>query len=125
MASSATVEDIQSHLDLKPQDNTDLTRFLETAQLIVAEDLANSGLSADRLVQITIFLGAHFATLAIEKGGILENRIDDTATKWKGPSSFDRGYLLTRYGQQAVSLDTTGALARNANAKQKAEFRVL
>lgn len=122
---SATVEDLRNFLDLPVADDTDLTRFLEASELVVAEDLANSGLSPARLTQISIFLGCHFATLAIEKSGLMEIEVGESRSKFKGPSSFDRGYSLTRYGQQAVSLDTTGALARNALARPKAEFRVV
>ena len=86
--------------------------YIDNASLIVDEDLASSGLSDARKTKIELWLAAHFAVMATERAADLESeRIDGLGTRNYGG---ERGLMLnsTRYGQQAMMLDTSNALRR-------------
>ncbi len=118
------VKSLMLHLE-NPTSPDDLSLHLQAAELLVTEDLAGSGLSESRLDQITLFLAAHFATLAVEKGGLTRQEIGESSESYRSGSESDRGFYLTRYGSQAVAFDSTGTLASIADGAQKAEFRVV
>jgi len=101
----------------------DTTPFINAAHLIVTEDLANSGHSNDRLKQIELYLAAHFVCVTEESGGLTSSKVGQASETYGG--KFTQGFNLTRYGQQAVVLDTTGALAALAEPTKKAEFSVI
>lgn len=88
--------------------NKDVAAFIDTAHLIVTEDLANSGHSSDRLKQIELYLAAHFVALAEEKGNISAKKVGEASERYA--MTFDRGFAITRFGQNAIDLDTTGIL---------------
>jgi len=106
-------------------DDISLTEYIATAELVVSEDLADSGLSAARQTMIGKYLAAHFAVVAVERGGLTRSKVGESTDTFKEGSKSDRGFNLTRFGQQAVALDSSGILALNANAMTKAEFRVV
>ena len=100
-------------------------QYVVAANLVVDEDLAGAGLSQARLDLIATYMGAHFATVTFERGGLTRQKAGESADTYKTGLDSDQGYLLTRFGQQAVALDTSGTLALNATPMQKAEFRVV
>ena len=102
-----------------------VAEFIAAAELVVSEDLKGKGLSDARLELITKYLAAHFAIVSLERGGLTRQKVGESADSYKTGLDSDQGFLLTRFGQQAVSLDTSGTLALNATPKQKAEFRVV
>jgi hypothetical protein len=85
----------------------DLSVHINSADLIVSENLEGKGLSAARLRLIGVYLAAHFAFVL--EGQIKSEKIGDSATTF----SLESGQALssTVHGQQAISLDTTGTLA--------------
>ena len=98
--------------------------FITTATLLVNEELAASTtLSSSRLQQIELYLAAHFVAVTEERGAL-------TASE-KGDASEDYGIQVgsglngTRYGQQAIALDTTGKLASIASSANKARFTLV
>jgi hypothetical protein len=105
----------------------DILPFIETANLLVDEELDGKGLSDERLRQIELYLAAHFTSLRAERGQLRRTGTGDSTEVYAG--KFVEGFALTRYGQQALMLDTTGTLAAlSAAAKtqaRKAEFRVV
>jgi len=101
------------------------TLSIATANLIVEEDLVGSGLSEARLTQIEIFLAAHFATLAKEGGGIVRTSAGESAETYRTVKEAYQGLTSTRFGQQAIALDTTGTLVSQGSGGMKAEFRVV
>ena len=103
----------------------DLSPFITTAEVILSEEFTGCGHSEKRLEQIGLFLAAHFATLILERGGLTRYKVGESSEAYKEGSNADRGYTLTRFGQQAISLDTCGRLALNAVPMHKAEFRVV
>src|SRR5690606_6026874 len=82
--------------------NRDVASFIDTAHLIVNEDLANSGLSEARKKQIELYLAAHFLTLAEERGALKVSEILNAREEYGG--NYTQGFNLTRFGQHAVSL---------------------
>lgn len=102
-----------------------ITEFVSAAELVVAEDLAQADLSDARKELITKYLAAHFAIVSLERGGLTRQKVGESADTYKTGLDSDQGFLLTRFGQQAISLDTSGTLALNATPRIKAEFRVV
>lgn len=111
--------------DYNDVDLASIAPHLSAAELVVSEDLAVSGLTPERKELIVNFLAAHFAVISFERGGLTRQKVGESTDTYKEGSNSDRGYLMTRFGQQAVALDTSGTLALNANPTQKAEFRVV
>lgn len=113
---------------LVPQikDLTLLDTFIQTADLIVTESLSGKGLSTARLTQIELYLAAHFATVTYERGGLQSQRIgfQGPADTYKPLDKDDKGFMSTRFGQQAVSLDPTGTLIGLSKANLRARFKV-
>lgn len=106
-------------------DQTVLQPAIDTADLIITESLQGLGLSTQRLTKIELFLAAHFAVITWERGGLTRQRIDTAEDFYQAWNNKDIGLAATRFGQQAVILDTTGTLAGMGTAKLKAQFRVV
>jgi hypothetical protein len=104
--------DVQAIIDTA----RDTSPFIETAQLIVDEELDGSGLSDERLDRIVLYLAAHFVCLTEEAGGLRRSKLGESDESFRVPGDKDVGLAFTRYGQQAMLLDTTGRLA-SINAK--------
>lgn len=108
-----------------PDVDSDTTQFIETASLVVDEELIGLGMSDERLKQIELYFAAHLAALAIERGAPRRLRQGETVEEFfqdVGP-----GLRATRFGQTALLLDTSGTLGdiSSGAAKPKAQFRVV
>lgn len=102
----ARAEDVLKMLD-STTESVDM--YLLQANLITTTLLGTSTHSADVLALIETFLAAHFAALVIEKGSLAEKTIGEAKEKYH--NTYRAGFSSTRFGQQAVLLDTTGVLA--------------
>lgn len=106
MTLRAKYEDVQKLVD----NTTDTAQlFISMANTIVDEHLASSALSEPILTLIETLLAAHFAVLTLEKGSLAEKSIGEAKEKYH--NVYKAGFSSTRFGQQAIALDTTGALA--------------
>ncbi len=105
--------------------NRNVDPFIAVATLIVDEELVGLGMTAARLTQVEMYLAAHFTALTEERGGLVRTQIDETEDQVA--SVFDKGFLMTRFGQTALSLDSSGRLAEigNPGQQRKAQFRVI
>ena len=103
--------------------NRDVSSFIDSAHLIVTEDLADADLSDDRLKQIELYLAAHFVALTEERGGLVKSKHGDASEEYQFEKG--RGIAMTRYGQTAIDLDTSGTLRTMARSANNAEFRVV
>jgi hypothetical protein len=105
----------------------DLTGFIATANAVASATFGQSkyNLADAYKDSITLYLAGHFTALTYERGGLIRDRMGDGDQSWS--DSMDaKGLRLTRFGQQAVMLDTTGELAALDSAKKgRAEFRVV
>lgn len=109
-----------------PNDVTDgnLQVFCDTAALIRSEDLSGVGLSDDRLDKVELYLAAHFACLTYENGGLTSKRIANSGESYLALGAYKQGLPSTRFGQAALSLDSSGTLQATMNAN-KARFGVV
>lgn len=88
----------------------DTTPFIETAHLLVNEELADKGMSDERLTQIEKYLSAHYTAVTEERGFLAQTKTVDSVEEYGFNEDMMIGLTLTRYGQQAISLDTSGRL---------------
>ena len=97
--------------------------MIATANLVVDGNLLSYGHSTDLLRIIELYLAAHFVCLTEEKGGLVRSSTGDGAETYS--DIYSEGLKSTRFGQQALALDTSGALARISTTTLKAELRVV
>ena len=88
---------------------TDLTPFIAAAHIIVSEDLSNKGFTNRRLTEIERWLAAHFVAMREDKARLTGVETGDSQYTFGGELGEDLKF--TRYGQQALILDTSGTLA--------------
>ena len=100
---------IETDLDVNP--------FINTATIIVDEDLVDQGFSAVRLREIELYLAAHFTTLRERQ--LESEEFGDAKDEFLG--KVGKGLDASIYGQQAKSLDTSGILTDQGKAKARFE----
>lgn len=125
-----TVADLKLLIEVPPDVvDASLQSFITTADLIVTESLSGKGLSVARLTEIEKYVAAHLAIQLTERGGLTSSRIQDAMEGYTNLSPMGRGkqsgLQLTRYGQQAIVLDTTGTLLAQSLGVLPAQFRVM
>lgn len=101
-----TAEAVQALLEFDSDINVD--QFIETANLLVRKYCSDSGYETDQLELIERWLAAHFYCIRSPQ---FENQSVMSAAK---SFNFQPGFglQLTRYGAQALLLDTAGGLAQ-------------
>jgi hypothetical protein len=103
----------------------DISWSIADATEIVTDVLGQAGLTATRIDLITKYLAAHFVTLKSEKGGLTRDRMGDADQSYVQNQDAS-GFMLTRYGQQALIMDPTGELSKmDATKEGQAEFRIV
>ena len=118
-----SITQVQVRAIVEVSDELDLQSFIDTANLIVTEDLAGKDLSEARLEQIQIYLAAHYTAIRDERGGLKSTKTLNAEDEYFG--DYGKGLKATRYGQQAIVLDTSGSLSAIAEPVAKAEFRIV
>lgn len=104
----------------------DCSSFLATAQAIFDAVLADKGLDSGLADQIILYLGAHFAVLTTESGGLRRSKLSEADETYRIPGEKDVGLAFTRFGQQAMLLDISGTLAgMSTNKGVRALFEVV
>jgi hypothetical protein len=96
---------------------------IDTANTYVNEVLEGGSLSEAMLTKIELYLAAHFVALSSEGAGITRSKLGDADESYA--NVYGQGLNSTRFGQAAVALDSTGALAAAAQTTLKANFRVI
>lgn len=102
----------------------DTNPFIDTANLVVSEQLTGKGLSDQRLHQITLYLSAHYAAVTDEKGQLKSEKMGDATDTYETTAN-GSGLASTRYGREAMNLDTSGTLRTMGLSSLKAQFRVV
>lgn len=97
--------------------------FIETASLLVDELLVGQGMSDARLKQVELYLSAHYLAIAEERGALLSSEKGDSKDEYGVAQG--QGLTLTRFGQQALALDSSGVLSAEVSPTKKALFRVV
>lgn len=120
----ATDADVRAYVEMLAETST--APYISAATLVVDTYLVGKGLSDPLLVQIEIFLAAHYATLAVERGGLRRDQQGDSAQAYQTVSERYTGFNLTRFGQQAIALDDSGTLVGLSSTKNlRAQFEVV
>ena len=96
----------------------EVTPFLNTANIIVTDNLAGSSLSAEMLEEIEKWLAAHL--VAIRDQRAKSERVEEWSVTYHGQTG--TGLEFTAYGQQVLLLDTTGIMA--SLGEKKTTFKV-
>lgn len=107
-------DDVKAICDV--QDGVDLTPYITSANELVTELCSNSDYTDTRLALIERWLSAHFYCIfdpqaSTEMAGAVQ-------ATYEGRTG--TGLKFTRYGQQAMLLDTAGNLAVLSNSLDKA-----
>jgi len=104
-------------------DSTIQGSFIDTAHVFVDTHLLSAGHSEEMLTKIELYLAAHFVALTEERGGLTGEKVGDASEFFS--NVYKAGFNATRYGQIALTLDTSGILASKGTTGAKAEFRVI
>jgi hypothetical protein len=108
---------------VEARDGEPLTPYTDDANVLVNETLDLPLFSDDRLRLIEKYLAAHLWVIAKEKGGLTsEKALDATNTYQKYSGT---GLSATRFGQQVMVFDFTGALDKVLSYSKKAQLRVV
>lgn len=100
--------------------------FIATANAIYDNTLQSKGLSDDLGKQVVIYLAAHFWCLTFERGGLAMEQMSVAQEQYRVIDGREIGLASTRFGQQAMLLDPSGALAGlSTNRGLKAQFQLL
>lgn len=102
-----------------------LLAFIAAASSIVEDELTGKGLSATRLKEIERYLSAHFVSIKdVSQGQVVSEKIGDAQINYKQFAEA-RSLNSSRYGQQAMFLDTSGTLASIGKGNSRAQFKVV
>lgn len=107
-----------------------LDSFIADADILVQEELVGKGLSDARLTAIEKYLAAHFVLQLTERGGLVSSEVEDAKDQYldlrsRSQNNVERGLAYSRYGQQALLLDTTQTLSNMSSPKLTARFTVI
>ncbi len=103
--------------------NFDAGPFIETANLLVEENLADQGMSDARLKTIELWLSAHYVAVAEERGALKRSNKGDSEEEYD--IMVGEGLNMTRFGQQAIALDSSKVLAEQVTSSRTAQFRTV
>lgn len=89
------------------------TTFITTAHIFVYESLSDKGMSETRLKQIELYLASHFAAITNPVASFESVGKVQESLQYK----VDVGLRFTKYGQQAIALDSSGTLSSMSDGK--------
>lgn len=84
-----------------------LTAFINSAHYLIQANLLDKGLDENILTEIHKYLASHFASLRDQR--VQQEKVAEISKTYQGKT--DMYFESTYYGQMAVMLDTSGALA--------------
>jgi hypothetical protein len=104
--------------------------YLDIADALVQAYLASSGLVEATLKLIELNLAAHYVFITpsggqLSQGMLTEIKVGSSEERYSTMTSTKYGIGTSPYGQLAMALDTTGALASLAANPLKAQFEVV
>ncbi len=124
MGARVTADGVKQVVETSITDANVLASMIDTANLYIDTNLVpNSSHSDEILAKIELYLAAHLVALTEEKGGITRAKMGDADESYA--NVYSDGFQSTRYGQMAITLDTSGVLAKLSITRAKAEFRVV
>jgi hypothetical protein len=96
--------------------NTILTGFITSANVLVTQSLGTSGLGVSVLKEIERWLTAHMIVTTRERQAYEE---EAGGAKIRYAGRFGEGLSSSTYGQMVLTLDTTGVMAGLGGKKAK------
>lgn len=100
------------------------SNMIVTANAVVNDILeTDAGLSVEVLKSVELYLAAHFVALTEEGGALTRDKMGDADQSYA--NIYESGFKGTRFGQTALSLDSSGKLAAASQTMLKASFRVV
>lgn len=84
--------------------------FLTGANRVVTDRLSGQGIATATLAEIERWLTAHLIAMSDRETGIASEKAGDASVTYVGKPG--EGLMATRYGQMAMSLDSSGLLAK-------------
>ena len=123
MSARVTAKAVKEVVPTQIADSVILANFIDTANLFVDTHLASAGHTDAILDKIELYLAAHYVALTEEQGGLTRSKLGDADESFA--NIYGQGLKATRFGQQALAIDTTGILNSIATTQLKAEFRVV
>ena len=123
MSARVSAVQVKEVIDTSLTDATILASMIDTANLYIDTHLLAQGHSADILEKIELYLAAHIVALTEERGSLRGGKFGDASEFLS--DVYSEGFKATRFGQLAVSLDTSGVLAAVSSPQLKARFRVV
>jgi len=121
MAARVTDADVKGIIDVPA--SRDTSSIIDVANRYVDKYLLPEGLTEVELKDIELYLSAHFVALTVEHGGLVSEDVGDSSQSYA--NVYKSGIRSTRYGQMAISLDSTGKLASVGSGTLRAEFKVV
>lgn len=113
-------EKVRSIIEVDDDEVPDLDPFIETANNLVTDVCTGSGYTNAKLELIERWLSAHFYAIRDPRMTTKESRGQLGGIRQQFESKVDLGLNLTRYGQQAVILDSAGNLKQlESSSKQR------
>ena len=101
--------------------DSDIDSHINIANRFITDVLGSKGMGSARLKDIELYISAHLILILQEKGGVKSERIGDSQRTYSVLSG--EGLKMSRYGQTASMLDTSGTLL--SVDKKKSIFRAL
>jgi len=98
--------------------DSDVTSFIDDANVIVDNRLSGEDVDDDILTMIEKYLTAHLISVSRERQAT-DEKVGDVSVKYSG--SFSKFLEMTSYGQEVLILDPTGKMA--SASKRKAYIR--
>ena len=126
MTTRVTQEEVRNFAGYLPTD--DASQAIDIANLLVEENLVGKGPSSRALEQIELLLSCHFMAVSKEKGPLQLEVIGGATERYH--NIYAAGLRSSKFGAQAILLDTSGILAmitdkaENPN-RRKALFTVV
>jgi hypothetical protein len=93
--------------------------FIDQATTVVNELISDKGLSPAILTQITLYLSGHYYVMSIEGGGITYRKTGQSEERYKTFGFDGIGFMTSRFGQMACTLDTSGTLLGMSNKDKR------
>ncbi len=125
MAARATAERVKEIIQTSLIDEVIASNMILTANEMVNAHLLTAGHTSKVLELIELYLAAHYVALTEERGGLTESEFGDARERYS--DIYQQGVNSTRFGQTALSLDSSGLLAAAISGIEplKASFRVV
>ena len=99
--------------------------FIDSADAIVQERVVPAGYLPRTVYLIELYLAAHFASYSgTDGGGLISVKVGQSEESYSDPTEGMNGIANSRFGLQALALDTKGVLTPLATGPLGAQFKV-